>query len=308
MSFKKSKPVITTIFVMSCIMFTAAYAFPQDEIEEEIKRLKAEIQQKGYSFTAGRTSVSHVPIEKLCGSKVPKNWHEKGKFDKARAKIKTALPSHFDWRDHGCVTTIKSQSRSCAVCWAFATIGSYESAICVNGGPLLDLSEQYLIDCNKQQYNCSSEGWVDFNDLTEGVPLESCYPFECPQRKCQDKPCKSGCPMHYPMADWYYVGYSTEVPGADSLKTAIYTHGPVAAGVVVNSAFKHYTGGIFDKCEDGFSTNHGIVLVGWNDDGGYWILKNSWGTKWGEQGYMRIRYNCSNVGYAAAYAIPMAAD
>jgi C1A family cysteine protease len=89
----------------------------------------------------------------------------------------------------------------------------------------------------------------------------------------------------------------------DQIKQAIFSHGPVSACVYVNSAFQAYTGGIFNACEDEW-INHVVLLVGWDDTqgtNGVWILRNSWGYSWGEEGYMRIEYDCSRIGYATCY-------
>lgn len=282
----------------------------EDKIETRIKNIQAEIQKRGCSFTVGRTNMSHLQLEKLCGLKEPKDWRKKGKFDGGLKtdSMSIGLPASWDWRDHGCVTPVKKQGL-CPTCWAFGTIGAYEAAIsCIHHGPLVDLSEQYLIDCNShkpKKYGCLTGGWWDFDDMHKGVPFEDCYPYECFNRLCFDGPCKTGCPGHFPVYAWYYVGNPEGIPDTDSIKTAIWTHGPVVAGVCVDLPFWFYTGGIFDWCDGCDCMNHAIVIVGWNDNGGYWIIKNSFGVDWGEEGYMRIKYGCCKVGYGAAYAIPI---
>jgi C1A family cysteine protease len=292
MSGKKS------LFINICLisLFMFAVSMQADKTEDEIKKLQNVIKEKGYSFTVGRTGVSHIPLEKLCGLKEPKDWRKKGKFDEGKRLRKVTLPSSFDWRSRGYVTSVKNQG-GCGSCWAFATIGSYEGAIAVQFGSTNNLSEQYLLDCNTKGYSCSG-GWWDFDDMRNGTPKLSCYPYTAVKAAC-----KQTCPKFYPVSTWYYVGSSHGVPNVDDIKNAIYDHGPVAVAVYVDSHFQHYTGGIFDACTPG-TVNHGVVLTGWDDAGGYWILKNSWGTGWGENGYMRIRYNCSSVGYASAYAVP----
>ena len=107
---------------------------------------------------------------------------------------------------------------------------------------------------------------------------------------------------------------SSSVPSVTAIKQAIATYGPISAAVCVGSQFQSYTGGVFSTDESAScgtsKVNHAIVLVGWDDNQGTWILRNSWGTWWGElaggttgseKGYMRIKYGISNVGYAANY-------
>jgi C1A family cysteine protease len=266
--------------------------------EAELQRLRAQGQKEGWTFTVGKTSVSDIPLEKLCGLKIPKNWQQMAPYEEdvfARQTRQTP-PATFDWRDYNKVTPVKNQG-SCGACWAFGMLGSYEGIQAVDGQGLQDLSEQFLVRCNSHGYGCNG-GWWCYDDMCNGIPLESCYPYTG-----TDGSCSHSCTLYFPVDNWYYVGSSSSVPSTSALKQAIYDHGPVCAAVYVDSAFQNYTGGIFNSCQSR-APNHAIVLVGWNDSGGYWILKNSWGTGWGESGYMRITYGCSNVGYAAAYAIP----
>lgn len=123
-------------------------------------------------------------------------------------------------------------------------------------------------------------------------------------------PCNPPHPHYEKIASWAYVGNDSSVPPTENIKQAIYTYGPVAAAVCVGPAFQAYGGGIFQTNESSYCSggvNHAIVLVGWDDTGGYWVLRNSWGTSWGESGYMRIKYGISNVGYAATYVVYNAA-
>ncbi|MBN1814501.1 MAG: DNRLRE domain-containing protein, partial [Anaerolineae bacterium] len=122
----------------------------------------------------------------------------------------------------------------------------------------------------------------------------------------------SGSPhtKHEKLVSWHYVG--GEYPSVAEIKQAISDHGPVYVSMCAGPGFEAYGGGIFNTDESGVcygGTNHGVVLVGWDDSQGAWYLRNSWGTGWGETlaggggGYMRIAYGTSNVGRAAAYAV-----
>jgi hypothetical protein len=287
-----------TVLLCVCFMFVFSMAFMYGD-DAEIQRLRAQGQKEGWTFTVGKTSVSDIPLEQLCGLEIPKNWRQLGVFEEDVFGKRTLAtpPAAYDWRDYGKVTSVKNQG-SCGSCWDFATIGSYEAAILVNGGASENLSEQWLLDCNTQGYSCSG-GWLDgWSNMYNGVPLESCYPYTAVKGSC-----KTSCTKYHPLSSWYYVGSSSGVPTTSAIKQAIYDHGPVACAVYANSAMQSYTGGIFNSCSSS-SPNHAVVLVGWNDTGSYWIMKNSWGTGWGESGYMKIPYGCSNIGYAAAYGIP----
>jgi hypothetical protein len=132
-----------------------------------------------------------------------------------------------------------------------------------------------------------------------GAVLNASKPYTGTDSSC-------GGPYNHPykLTNWAYVGSEEAVPTIDEIKQAIYTYGPISAAVYAGPNFQAYSGGIFNTNESG-QINHAIVLVGWNDDlgpdNGYWILRNSWGTSWGESGYMRIRYGMNQVGYAANF-------
>ncbi len=216
----------------------------------------------------------------------------------------TALPSAYNWCDYGACPPVRDQG-ACGSCWAFGTVGPFESALLIEGASR-DLSEQYLVSCNVEGWGCNG-GWFahDYHEWkippgenAAGAVYESSFRYQA-----ADVPCNGPYTHQEQIADWAYVGNDSSVPSVDAIKQAIYSHGPVAAAVCVDNAFQLYDGGIFAPRQKCNNINHAIVLVGWNDDGGYWILRNSWGSGWGENGYMRIAYGASKVGYAANYVV-----
>ncbi|MGA9348903.1 MAG: C1 family peptidase [Anaerolineae bacterium] len=218
-----------------------------------------------------------------------------------------SLPAAFDWRDRGGVTSVKNQG-SCGSCWAFSTVGSFEANIKIKDGIEKNLSEQYLVSCNTDGWGCGGGWWAhDYHwwkipsvEPGAGAVYEADFPYTA-----RDDPCNPPHTHHEKIDSWAFIGSESGVPSAQAIKQAIYDHGPVSAAVCVNSAFQSYSGSVFlgPECTD---INHAIVLVGWDDNqgtNGVWILKNSWGTWWGESGYMRIGYGISKVGYSANYVI-----
>ena len=213
------------------------------------------------------------------------------------AVVPAALPTSYNWCDQGDCTPVRDQG-NCGSCWAFASVGPFESNILIKDAAAKDLSEQWLVSCNTSGWSCSGGWWADDYFVSPGAVYESDFPYTA-----TDAACGGPYTYHETIASWTYVGNSRSVPTTAAIKQAILDHGPVSAGVCVNNTFKAYTGGVFSPTTYCFTINHGIVLVGWDDSVGAWILRNSWGADWGEDGYMRIAYGKYYVGYAAAYVV-----
>lgn len=163
------------------------------------------------------------------------------------------------------------------------------------------------MSCNSDGWSCNG-GWFvhDYHqwkyvdgETAAGAVWEDDFPY-----KASDVSCNPPHPHHEKIDSWAYVDPNVVgVPAVNAIKQAIFDHGPVGAAVCVNLAFQLYHGGVFNPRIGCNSINHAIVLVGWNDADGAWILRNSWGPSWGEGGYMRIAYGKSQVGYAANYVV-----
>ncbi len=216
-----------------------------------------------------------------------------------------ALPSSFNWCDQNGCTPVKDQGQ-CGSCWAFATVGPLESLIKINDGVTVDLSEQYLVSCNSENWGCTGGDWAhDYHqwktasgESEPGAVLESDFPY-----KSRDAACQPPHDKAYQIADWDYVcGSRFCQPTTSQLKQAIQDYGPLTVAVCANQAFQDYNGGVFSGPSCG-GLNHGVILVGWDDSDGCWIMRNSWGPNWGESGYMRIKYGVSGIGSEATYVV-----
>ncbi len=218
------------------------------------------------------------------------------------------LPPSFNWCAHGKCTPIRDQGY-CGSCWAFATVGAMESALLIARPDIdrnrVDFSEQFLVSCNRRGWGCDG-GWWGHDYHTNlrilGEPMagpvgERFFPY-----RAADVACNSPYPHFWQGKVWAYVP-GESIPDVATLKRALRDYGPLSVAVWVGPYFQQYRGGVFrtNEAPDSRYVNHGVVLVGWDDSQQAWIIRNSWGTQWGEGGYMRIGYGISNIGYGAAY-------
>ncbi|MFH1240176.1 MAG: C1 family peptidase [Candidatus Diapherotrites archaeon] len=225
----------------------------------------------------------------------------------------SAAPSSWDWRNVGgtdWMTSVKSQG-GCGSCWAFSAVGTTEAVYNIlSGDPNLDLdlSEQYLVtDCYTGSTCCGGYKVGALQYIRDsGVPDEGCMTYvdgsgcSCPGDicssgcnyntggECSDKQCSDRC------ADWasrlkqiLYVGYATNTPA--TIKDYLVDKGPLAVSMRIGAP--GFVGDIY-RCDSDSPTNHAVVIVGYDDAGGYWIVKNSWGATWGPQGngYFKVGY------------------
>lgn len=292
--------VLVAVMAIAIIGIGTAHGqLTADDVAELQERGKAE----GWTFEVKLNPACEYPLHQLCGLKEPDNWQEGANFNDMGA-IKRDIPATFDWRTLNGVSPIRNQG-GCGSCWAFATAGALECNIKIYDNQIVNLSEQWLVSCNDYGYGCDGGWWVhsmhkDHPDGCGGVGavLEEYFPYVQ-----YDAPCNCPYPHEYTIADWGYVGQPWTTPSVEQLKLAIMEFGPISVAVSVNDAFQAYGGGVFNNCQNG-SINHAVVLVGWDDNqgtNGVWFMRNSWGTWWGEAGYMRIPYNCSRIGYNATY-------
>ncbi|KAL3514454.1 hypothetical protein ACH5RR_027171 [Cinchona calisaya] len=207
--------------------------------------------------------------------------------DRYLPKVGESVPDSFDWREKGAVLPIKDQG-SCGSCWAFSTIASVEGINQIKTGKLISLSEQELVDCDFIDQGCEGglmDDGFEFIIKNGGIDTEQDYPYKGWDIRC-DSLRKNAKVVKIDEYEDLYSGNET------LLKTAV-ANQPVSVAIEGSGRdFQLYSKGIFTgKC--GTSLDHGANVVGYGSENGkdYWIVRNSWGTEWGENGYIRMQRN-----------------
>jgi len=205
----------------------------------------------------------------------------------------SAIPDEFDWVSKGAVTGVKDQG-SCGSCWAFSATGNMEGQWFLAGHPLTSLSEQNLVDCDhecldKNDCDQGCNGGLQPNAYNYvikngGIDTEASYPYEGIDDTCKFKSTSVGAKI----SNWTFVPQ-------DEAQIAAYLveHGPLAVAVEAD-VWQFYVGGVlYVPC--GTTLDHGVLLVGYGVETDilgqqmpYWTIKNSWGSSWGESGYIYI--------------------
>lgn len=264
--------------------------------------LQTRSKAESWSFRVKDTGILANTVEQMTGLVKPKNYRSLAPYQ-AIYNVAT-LPERFDWRDTNGVSPVKNQG-SCGSCWAFGTAAVMESLVQIKTGRVVDFSEQQLVSCQPDYGSCSG-GYFAFGFYKkQGANYEDDFKYSA-----RNVSCKTSAPKHHKITTFAYVGTSGRSPTTQEIKSAIHDYGPVAVTISATNAMMGYAGGIFNACSTAY-TNHIVTLVGWDDRDQVWIVKNSWGTRWGEAGYMRIKYTdrngrkCSRVGEDAVMLTSM---
>jgi len=198
----------------------------------------------------------------------------------------------IDWTTKGAVNPIKNQGQ-CGSCWAFSTVGTLESAYQISTGKLYSLAEQQLVDCDRQDNGCSG-GWphtaYDGYFSGAGVCSEDSYTYTARDGTCQD----SSCDVKLPQGT--VTGHKNVGQTSSGLKSAL-SQQPVSVTVNAGQLQFAANGVVTGDCQG--QINHAVIAVGYGTDGqDYFKIRNSWGTSWGEQGYIRLAQEGGSQGTA----------
>jgi cathepsin L len=215
-----------------------------------------------------------------------------------------AVPAAIDWREKNAVTEVKNQGQ-CGSCWSFSTTGAVEGAHAIATGNLVSLSEQQLIDCSGPEGNNGCNGGMmdqafQYIISNGGITTEAAYPYQAAQGTCQ-----TNLTLVAQISSFVDVTTLDE----SALQVAV-AQGPVSIAIEADqSCFQFYSGGVLSDPSCGTNLDHGVLIVGYGTDATsqqpYWIVKNSWGSTWGEDGYIRIIRGTNECGIATEPSYPV---
>jgi len=228
------------------------------------------------------STMTKAEAKTMLGTKVDTDLNSK-----VKDLDETSLPDSLDWRSKGAVNPVKNQAH-CGSCWAFGSTACVEAEHFIKTGKLLSLSEQQLVSCATSNHGCQG-GWQykAFDYLEKHAQaLESEYPYtsgtgqsgSCDSSKLAGATTK---------VTWWWAVRSNSVT---QLKTAI-NKGVVTVTIEADQpVFQQYKSGILDSDACGVNLDHAVAAVGYGTEGGkdYYIVRNSWGAAWGDQGYIKI--------------------
>jgi len=228
-------------------------------------------------------------------------------------KVKAALPAEFDWRkvNPGCLSPIKNQA-FCGGCYSFSVTAALETRLCIasQGKVAVELSQQHIISCDINNHKCQGDRldntWK-FVEMQGTVSLQ-CKPYESANGFAPT--CTNSCRTPYTNPDKYFAR-----PGSWRFLTSIYdikyeimNNGPISAGMETYEDFSLYKGDIYIHTTGRQTDHHAVVILGWGYDARYgseyWILRNSWGPDWGENGYFKVLFGYYEVNNMCNASLP----
>ena len=279
------KMVDKTLLAGIALVFSIVLGASGPSYAVDLSEVKEAIRNHGAQWVAGKTKISELPAQ-LMKNRLGLILSTQDKEPAEPSVSAGELPSSFDWRDQNAVTPVKDQG-NCGSCWAFASIAALESlAIIETGASVPDYSEQFPISYNLSNLGCEGGELTNAANFYKriGTVPDTCLPYRGDDRK-----------LPFPCSEWRddvagIEKWSLVRQTVDALKAAVYEN-PIAVGYNIYSDFLYYESGVYEYVSGKLVGGHAVLIVGWDDAEECFIVKNSWGENWGENGYFRIAYS-----------------
>ncbi|MBF0495191.1 MAG: hypothetical protein HQK58_01235 [Deltaproteobacteria bacterium] len=301
----KSQRRVIIFGVILCSMWLmaqpAVYAQERESVSRAINQLNQEIQAAGGRWEAGDHPMARLSYDELksyTGLLLPEGV-QPGEESPSLADRAATLPAALDWRNNnGNYVTTPKQQGSCGSCYIFSSVAALESKTLIalkTPGVALDLSEQIPLSCCPTCGNCTQGGYVDYVlgfFKQQGDASDSCLLYTGNDKVTCDKACPNWTAGAYKLA-----GYTVQVASTNldttiaGVKNALNSSGPIIASMAVYEDFPKYSKGVYSYTSGRLLGYHAILIVGYDDSQQALIVKNSWGTAWGESGFFRIAYS-----------------
>ncbi|KAI6649628.1 Cathepsin L [Oopsacas minuta] len=318
----KSVIIVLALFVGVCVSYEAGedlwaafkntYDRTYEGIEDSMRRIVFEnnlqyiekFNAEGNSYTLAVNKFADLTHSEFTSIYLGRKPNPEGKRE-PYYPVQTTANDTVDWRDKGYVTGIKDQGQ-CGSCWAFSAIGSLEGQYFNKTHKLVSFSEQELVDCSKNGGNAGCQGG-DMDAAFEyieknGIESESDYKYRAKKHKCEYDASKVVTKIS---------GYKDIPSGSISaMHLAVGSVGPISAAMdASHDSFQFYSEGIYHPRKCGKKDNqldHGVLAIGYGvTPQAYWLMKNSWGTDWGMDGYFKIAQKENECGICTSSSYPI---
>jgi C1A family cysteine protease len=266
--------------------------YRQSIFEQHMAFIEQE-NQLGHSYELGVNNFVHLTEEEMDVMKGLRRSHRDVDLPKLEESEVVEVAAAVDWRTAGILNPIKNQG-SCGSCWAFSAVAILEAHKAQKTGILQNLAEQQLVDCSKAGSCNGGDEWdaIDWyagrlptGSLKHGACKTSTYPYAARDQTCKESSCTYG------INAGLITGYIYGSKNSDSSMISYLNNGVVSSGVYAGNEWSYYSTGIVGVACNGHTQNHAIAVVGYTADA--YIVRNSWGTGWGENGHIRIKRGLS---------------
>jgi cathepsin L len=255
------------------------------------------------TYTMAPNKFSHMTHQEFKYKMLKPYVHDANVPRQSTLLINTAAPKTMDWRSNGAVTPVKDQGQ-CGSCYSFSATGSLEGAHYQATNELLSLSEQQVVDCSASYGDTGCDGGLMTNVFeyvikNGGICLESDYPY-----MARVGTCNTTCNKVAQISSYVALDKNETL-----LQNAVGTVGPVSIAVDASGdGWMHYSTGVY-TAPCGQDLDHGVLVVGYGTDSvsnkDYWVVKNSWGPSWGENGYIRLVRGINQCGISNMASYPV---